>query len=297
MKEIAIIGPTASGKSDLALRIAHNHNAYILSIDSLSIYQEIDIASAKPSLTQRQSLQHFGIDVLLPNSPFNVATFINLYREASIQAKQDAKNLVIVGGTSFYLKMLLSGLSEIPTIEEHTYQRAAQMLSEPLQAYQYLYQIDPEYMKHIKANDTYRVEKMLLLHLQTDKTPTQWFNMHPPEPVIDELPLFDIAIERAFLRERIAKRTKQMVSMGLVDEVADLEQRYTRAPNSMKAIGIVEVLEYLDGRYSLNEMTESIRIHTAQLAKRQQTYNKNQFKERTVMDVLSIEKEVAKIFG
>ena len=95
MKEIAIIGPTASGKSDLALQIAQEHNAYILSLDSLSIYKEINIASAKPSAEELSQVQHFGINQLTPDEHFSVATFIDLYHDASRQANQDDKNLIL----------------------------------------------------------------------------------------------------------------------------------------------------------------------------------------------------------
>jgi len=102
IKQLAIIGPTASGKSDLAIKVALKINAYILSIDSLSIYKEIDIVSAKPSKEELESVKHFGINVLYPDKYFSVDIFKNLYKEVLEKCKKDSKNLVIVGGTSFY---------------------------------------------------------------------------------------------------------------------------------------------------------------------------------------------------
>jgi tRNA dimethylallyltransferase len=111
MKEIALIGPTACGKSALAIEIAKECNAFILSLDSLGIYKEIDIASAKPSKKEREEIRHFGIDVLYPNEYFNVAMFFDLYKNAKKEALTKGKNLIITGGSGFYLKAMIEGLS------------------------------------------------------------------------------------------------------------------------------------------------------------------------------------------
>jgi len=283
MKEVAIIGPTASGKSDLALTLALGHNAYILSIDSLSVYKEIDIASAKPSKEELATVRHFGIDEIAPDAHFSVTLFFDCYRRARESALRDGRNLVIVGGTSFYLKSLMTGLSPTPEVTPETAARAAELLRHQERAYALLRDADPEYMRRIEPTDRYRTEKMLQLYLQSGRTPTEWFRDHPPVPVITGLPVYEIDVDRALLRERIALRTRKMVASGLIDEVATLEQKYGRAPNSMKAIGIIEVLEYLDGMITEEEMTETIITHTAQLAKRQQTFNRNQFDGRNVL--------------
>ena len=277
MKEIAIIGPTASGKSDVAIELAQSFNANILSIDSLSIYKEIDIASAKPSKQERLHVKHFGIDVFYPNETFRVTTFIELYHRSVEQSQKENKNLIIVGGTSFYLKSLLSGLSPIPTISDETRRKASAMLCNLSEAYDLLYTLDKEYMMQIRPQDRYRIEKMLHLYLETDTLPSKWFEQNPPQATISKLDIFNIDVERDILRERIRLRTHKMLETGLIDEICRLEKIYGRAPNSMKAIGIIEVLEYLDGLTCKEEMIENIITHTAQLAKRQQTFNNHQF--------------------
>lgn len=279
MKQIAIIGPTASGKSDLALNIAQKHDAYILSIDSLSIYKEIDIASAKPSKEELASIRHFGINEIYPNENFSVDIFIDIYKGALLKATQDSKNLIIVGGSTFYLKSLLQGLSEIPKIEQSVKDEVAKMLLHVKDSYALLYELDKEYMKNIDSNDAYRIEKMLLIYKASGLTPTEWFLKHPPKPIIEDLEIYNIDVERGLLRERINSRSEKMLSTGIIDEVTKLEHRYTREPNSMKSIGILEVLEYLDGLVSKEKMLENISTHTAQLAKRQQTFNRTQFKD------------------
>ena len=278
MKQLALIGSTASGKSDLALSLALENNAIILSIDSLSIYKEIDIASAKPSQDELESAEHFGINRLFPNETATVFTFIDEYRHAYSHAVSEDKNLIIVGGSSFYLKSMIDGLSYIPDITDETKQMAIEMMRDLDKAHHFLSHIDPITMAKIESNDSYRIEKMLHLYYQTSTAPSQWFQQHPPKPIITHCPILNIHIDREHLRERIALRTKKMVHSGLIDEVAELERLYGRAPNSMKAIGIIETLEYLDGRIDKKTLTDEITTHTAQLAKRQQTFNLNQFK-------------------
>lgn len=277
IKQLAIIGPTASGKSDLAITIAKKIDAYILSIDSLSIYKEIDIVSAKPSKKDLQSVKHFGINVLYPNEYFSVDIFINLYKEVLHACQKDAKNLIIVGGTSFYLKSLLQGLSDIPKIDENIKKRVNKRLENLHDSYELLNTLDPLYMKNINNNDSYRIEKALLIYEASHKTPTQWFLENPPQPIIKDLAIFNIEVERDLLRERIAKRTQKMLSLGLIDEVCVLEHKYSREPHAMAAIGILEVLEFLDAKVDMEQMLQNITTHTSQLAKRQQTFNKTQF--------------------
>lgn len=277
MIQLAIIGPTASGKSDLAIKIAKKINAYILSIDSLSIYKEIDIVSAKPSKEELQEVKHFGIDVLYPNEYFSVDIFIRLYKEVLQKCQDDAKNLIIVGGTSFYLKTLIDGLSDIPKIDDATKKIVEKKLVNLQESYDFLCTQDSEYMKNISVNDRYRIEKALLIYEASKLTPSEWFRQNPPKPVIENLPIYNIDVDRDILRQRIKKRTQKMFESGLIDEVCRLEQRYTRAPHAMNSIGIVEVLEYLDGKVTKDEMCENISTHTAQLAKRQQTFNRTQF--------------------
>lgn len=288
MKELSIIGPTASGKSDLALRLALENNAYILSLDSLSLYKEIDIASAKPSKEELSLVKHFGVDLIYPNEEFSVGTFAKVYTDLKQQCIDEGKNLIIVGGSSFYLRTLLQGLSPIPEYTKETVEKVNTLLLNLPQAHALLKKEDPTYMEGIEQSDRYRIQKMLLIYVQTGKTPTQYFTDNPPTPIINDLPIYEIDVDRAYLRERITLRTQKMLDMGLIDEVSMLEYKYTRLPNALKAIGIIEVYEYLDGRSTYEEMKEEIITHTAQLAKRQQTFNRNQFPTRELLSINEI---------
>lgn len=293
MKEIAILGATASGKTALSIDLAEKLNANILSLDSLSIYKEIDIASAKPTKEERGDIPHFGIDEIKVNEPFNVTIFFDLYKNAKQLSIKNNKNLIIVGGTSFYLKSMIEGISPKPTISKKTKQKLKESLKD---GYNIISQIDKEYALKISKNDSYRIEKWLEIYYETKEIPSEYFKKNKKEPIIDDIKLFEIDIPKDILRQRIVTRTNLMIKSGLIDEVCYLEKTYSRIPNPMKAIGIKETLDFLDGKITKKELQEQISIHTAQLAKRQKTFNQTQFKEHFKGSVNEIKNKILQEF-
>jgi len=277
-RQLAIIGPTASGKTALALETARRHNGVILSLDSLALYRHIDIASAKPTREERGERLHFGIDLIDPDTPFDVTMFLDEYRRAYAYAQEHDRMLIIVGGTGFYLKTLLEGISPLPVISDTQRMEIAKLMRHLPDAYRTLRRLDSAYADTVKPADRYRIEKALLIAHASGQTPSDYFRDHSPRPVIsDPLPIYEVRTDRTLLRERIALRTAKMLREGLIDEVCMLERTYTRLPNPMKAIGIKETLAYLDGKLDHGALREAIITHTAQLAKRQVTFNKSQF--------------------
>ncbi|BBG66646.1 tRNA dimethylallyltransferase [Hydrogenimonas sp.] len=295
MKIVAILGPTASGKSDLSIRLASRHNAVILSLDSLSLYRKIDIASAKPSAEERGGVVHFGIDTISVDEHFSVSLFAELFKEAREYAEKREKDLIIVGGTGFYLKILMEGLSPLPPLTEEMRERLAYDMRDPERAYKTLLDIDRRYAESISSSDRYRIEKGLQVYFASGMRPTDYFLSNPPKPLLKNLHLYEIAVDREVLGERIAARTEKMFKAGLVDEVAELEYLYTRAPNPMKAIGIKEILDYFDAKVTLREAKERIVIHTRQLAKRQQTFNRTQFPPHPLLQADRLETEISSL--
>jgi tRNA dimethylallyltransferase len=266
-------------------------NAHILSLDSLSIYREIDIVSAKPTEEEREGIVHFGIDHLSPDEAFDVTTFIELYRKVYRQCLDEGRNLVIVGGTGFYLKMLIEGVSELPALSDEAREELVLQMRSPQILHDRLKVLDPAYMQQVEKGDTYRIEKAMQIYLATGEIPSVYFRMHPPKAVITKpLPVYEVVWERSLLRERIAKRTALMVESGLIDEIIYLEKKYTRAPNCMKAIGIKETLMYLDGIYDKKMLIEKITVNTGRLAKRQVTFNNSQFENVIKGSVGELEK-------
>ena len=289
MKELAIIGTTASGKTALSLEIANKTNSIILSLDSLCVYKEIDIASAKPPSIERGDIVHFGIDEVFPNEKFDVIEFLNLYKNAKEYAEKNMKNLIIVGGTGFYLKALVDGISD--GLKENT--NLDMSLND---AYNLLYSLDKDYMQKIEPNDKYRVEKAYSIYKQSGLTPSQYFLKNPKIALSPNLPIFEILWEKDELINRISLRTKQMIKSGLIDETIYLEKKYTRAPNCMSSIGIIETLEYLDGKIDKKSLEDKIIQNSLKLAKRQNTFNKGQFQNRVSNIISSLNSEIIKYF-
>ena len=290
MKEIAIIGTTASGKTALSLELASKTNSMILSLDSLCVYKEIDIVSAKPTKEERGNIIHFGIDEVYPNEEFDVVKFIELYNKAKEYASNHNNNLIIVGGTGFYLKALIDGLSKGIDLK-------VKLDISPLEAYDFLYSLDKDYMQKIEKNDRYRIEKAYAIYKQSGLIPSEFFEKNPKTPFAKDLKIFEILWDKEELKKRIALRTNQMVKSGLIDEIIYLEKKYTRAPNCMSSIGVVETLEYLDGKLSKQELEDKISLNTSKLAKRQNTFNKSQFTEKTSNIIENLNSDIIKYFS
>lgn len=290
MKEIAIIGPTASGKTSLSIEMAHKTNSIILSVDSLSVYKNIDIASAKPTLKERDGIKHFGIDEVYPNQKFDVMEFIACYKRAKAYAKDNSKNLIIVGGTGFYVKTLLEGMSEGINEEVPLEYSIAE-------TYDLLEKLDSIYMQKIEKNDSYRIRKAYSIYKISGLVPSEYFLKNKKTPISKDLKIFEIIWNRDELIQRIKLRTKIMLDDGVINEVINLEKKYTREPNSMSAIGIIETLDYLDGKISKLKLEEKIATNTARLAKRQATFNRGQFNDLQIKNsVENLNKDILKFF-
>ena len=265
--ELAIIGTTASGKSDLAIKVAREFNAVILSLDSLCLYKEIDIASAKPNKDELELISHFGVDLVMPDMDFCVGDFIDEYKKAKLYAQQNNSMLIITGGSGFYLKSMLSGLS--PKIEPLKIEISDDEI------WDLAVEIDKEFCTKFSKNDKFRLHKCYQIYTQTNEIPTQWLRLNTGEPMIKNLTIYELVWDKFELIERIKTRTKNMLENGLIDEARYLFGRYDSALKPLNSIGLKEAKDYLDGKINLNELNDLITIHTTQLAKRQRTFNKS----------------------
>lgn len=285
-KEFAIIGTTASGKSDLAFELAKELNGIILSLDSLALYKEIDIASAKPNKEQLEVIKHFGVDEIYPDEEFSVGAFFEIYKNAKNFARLQDCPLIITGGSGFYLKSMLSGLApDVPKCELN-------LSNEEI--YELAVKIDPEFASKFSQNDSYRLEKWYQIYKFSSQIPSIWLRENTKESIIKELAIFEILWDKDELRERIKKRIKGMLEAGLVDEAKFLFNKYKSEPKPLKSIGLKECKQFLDKEISKNELEELIATHTAQLAKRQRTFNRSQFEKKFVGDLNQIRSEILK---
>ncbi len=279
-KIFAIIGATCSGKSALSLQLAPLLNALIFSLDSLCIYKEIDIASAKPSSSELALIQHFAINVLYPNEHVSAHVFLQLLHDSIAYCMQKEKNLLIVGGSSFYLKAIIQGLSPLPNNTIINNADYIAMIQQPLQQqYAFLTHIDKEYAKKINANDTYRIHKALEIFFQTAITPTQFFIQNPATPFPLPIHTYNLIVERDLLHTQIAKRTNNMIANGILDEAQYLLAHYGETIQPFKSIGLKECLMVLQNKLNIQDLATQITTHTRQLAKRQNTFNRTQLQD------------------
>ncbi|MCX2682731.1 tRNA (adenosine(37)-N6)-dimethylallyltransferase MiaA, partial [Campylobacter sp. MIT 21-1685] len=198
--EFALIGTTASGKSDIANTLANEFGACILSLDSLCVYKEINIASAKPSKTELEKLQYFGVNLLSVDEHFNVALFIEEYKKAKNYALKEKIPLIIVGGTSFYLKILQDGLSQqVPQSKKIPPNEVI---------YQLLQEKDPTI--NINKNDSYRLQKWFSIYEYTKQIPSQFLKQTKQNGIIKNIITYELVLQKDLLQKRITSRTQSM---------------------------------------------------------------------------------------
>ncbi|EAJ6074068.1 tRNA (adenosine(37)-N6)-dimethylallyltransferase MiaA [Campylobacter coli] len=264
--QIALIGTTASGKTYVANTLAKEFNAVVLSLDSLCVYKEINIANAKPSKDELMNLNYFGVNLLSVDEHFNVELFIREYQKAKEFALINDLPLIIVGGTGFYLKTMIDGLSQ--KIQDTT----SNLSNDEI--YTLLLKIDPAYKYKIEKNDTYRLRKWLSIYESTNEIPSDFLKRTQKDGVLKNIEIYELIWDREILRKRIEARTKEMIDNGLIEEARILFSNFDNNLKALNSIGLKECKEYLENKISLKELENLITIHTSQLAKRQRTFNK-----------------------
>lgn len=266
LKELAIIGTTASSKSALAHELAKEKEAIILSLDSLSIYKEIDIASAKVSQKELEELEYFGINLKNPNEDFCVGDFFREYEKAKKRAEERQIPLIITGGSSFYLQALIQGLSpKIPKSQHSLSKDELWTLAK---------EIDQEFTEKFSKNDDFRLQKWMDIYSFCGFAPSKFLRENTSPALIKNLEIYEIFWEKEELIKRINFRVEQMFESALEEEASKLFAKYPRTLKALNCIGLKEFLPYFDGKISLEESKELIKIHTRQLAKKQRTFNK-----------------------
>ncbi|WP_080301309.1 tRNA (adenosine(37)-N6)-dimethylallyltransferase MiaA [Helicobacter pylori] len=272
---MALLGPSGSGKSALSIELAQELDAEIFSLDSLSIYKDINIASAKPSLKERKNIKHYALDHLNIDEKNNAQLFKTLLEDAMKISQKEI--LLIVGGSSFYLKSILEGLSDTPKISGEEVVKIEREISALADPYIFLKSIDPNMAFKIHPNDTYRIHKALEIFYATRTPPSEYFKANPKKPFEHAVSLFALSIEKSALHNNIKQRTKNMLDCGLIEEIKALYIKYPKDSQPFKAIGVKESVLFLEKRLTLKELEEAIISNTIKLAKRQNTFNKTQF--------------------
>jgi len=270
---IFLLGPTAVGKTEFALRIAKKINAEIVSCDSMQIYKGMDIISSKPSPSVRKRVPHHLVDIISPEKEFNAALYRHYALKAITAILKKKKIPMFVGGTGFYAKAVLDGIFKGPgedkKIRESLYRQAEEKGSKYL--YRRLLKFDPQAAAKIHPNDLKRIIRALEVYLKTGKPISQWQKERRGLCKDYDVEIYCISLPRQELYERINRRVERMLRKGLVCEVVRLLKKGLSKTASC-AIGIDEIKGYLEGRYSLEEAKDLIKKHTRQYAKRQLTW-------------------------
>lgn len=244
-------------------------------MDSLSIYKDINIASAKPSLKERKDIKHYALDCLSIDEKNNAQLFKTLLEDAMRVSSKEI--LLIVGGSSFYLKSILEGLSRMPKLSNEEVVKIEREIATLSNPYIFLKSIDPNMAFKIHPNDTYRIHKALEIFYATHTPPSEYFKANPKKPFEHAISLFALSIEKSTLHNNIKQRTKNMLHSGLIEEIKALYTQYPKDSQPFKAIGVKESILFLEKRLTLKELEETIISNTMKLAKRQNTFNKTQF--------------------
>ncbi|KKO44507.1 tRNA dimethylallyltransferase [Arsukibacterium ikkense] len=273
---IFIMGPTASGKTALAIELLKHLPAELISVDSALIYRGMDIGTAKPTAAELLQAPHHLVDILEPEQSYSAADFRDDALRLISEIQRRGRIPIFVGGTMLYFKALLDGISPLPAADSKI--RAAleaEAASKGWQAlHQQLQQIDPVSAQRIHPNDPQRINRALEVYRLTGKTMTE-LTAEKGEPFPFKVHQFAIApTDRAVLHQRIALRFEQMLASGFVEEVANLQRRVALHPDlpAMRCVGYRQVWQYLDGDYSYDEMVARGIAATRQLAKRQLTW-------------------------
>jgi len=274
---ICLMGPTASGKTKLAIELAQNFPCEIISVDSGMIYRGMDIGTAKPTSEELTITPHHLINILDPSDSYSVAQF----RVDALQIINEilgrGKIPLLVGGTMLYFKVLQNGISKLPSANLDVRAKLEKEIEDfGLRAlYERLLVIDPITAQRIDLNDTQRIQRALEVYELSGKTMSEWFSENVVQPLQYKILNLIIApAQRYILREKIAKRLEMMFRCGFISEV---EKLYTRGDlhkdlPSMRAVGYRQIWRYLAGELTYDAMYELIGIATNQLAKRQLTW-------------------------
>ncbi|MFD2749211.1 tRNA (adenosine(37)-N6)-dimethylallyltransferase MiaA [Virgibacillus siamensis] len=274
---IAVVGPTAVGKTKLSVEIAKAFNGEVISGDSMQIFKGMDIGTAKITDQEKQGIPHYMIDIKNPEEPFSVADFQKYVQHYIEEISSHNKLPVIAGGSGLYIQGALYNynFSEQPRNEDFTADLEEQLIREgALPLYERLERIDPQQAAKIHPNNHRRVIRALEIYETTGKTMTEYQSKQVLESPYNPI-LIGLEMDRKLLYERINQRVDEMVQNGLTAEAEFFYQKGLTDVQSMKGIGYKEFIPYFEHRQTLEESIEILKRNSRRYAKRQYTWFRN----------------------
>ena len=266
---IAIVGPTASGKTKMAIDLAKEINGEVISADSRYVYKGFNIATAKPTIEEQDGVPHHLIDIVEPEIDYSVADFYDDARDKIYEIIERGKVPIVAGGTGLYFRVLLETYN-LPRVEANPELRAELELCEKEDLLKELLKLDPKGYEKIKDANKRRIVRALEVTKILNKPFSEVACEKEPEFNVDwKMPYIE---SREILYDRINRRVDLMVEQGLVEETKKLLKKHGRIKNFICTIGYQEVLAYLDSKMTLNEALEKLKQHSRNYAKRQLTW-------------------------
>ncbi len=283
---IVVLGPTAAGKSSLAVRLAQMLQGEVISADSQQVYRYFNIGTGKISREDQQGIPHHLIDVVNPEQPFSAARFVQLADQSIEEISQRGKRIVVAGGTGLYVRALLHGLFEAPLPDADIRQahrtiwetEGSQVLRERLQA------VDPAAAARIQENDFVRISRALEVFQQTGRPISEMHREHQFQEGRYEADLIGVMPDRVLLRQRIDQRVDQMMEAGWLDEVRQLIDAGFEGCRPMGALGYKQLHSYLRGELDLLEAVRQTKRDTWRFARRQLNWFSSETEVRWLAD-------------
>lgn len=240
-KVIVIAGPTASGKSKMAVELAKKIDGEIISADSMQIYRDMNIGTAKVTTEEMQGIKHYMLDFVMPDERYSVSQYKKQAEKCIEEILQKGKTPIICGGTGLYINSLIYGIEFAEEEIDEEYRNELNEIAEK-EGLENLYnkalEIDPEAMKKISKNDKKRIIRVLEIYKKTGKTKTQQDIESRMKELKYEYKVFAINMERSILYDRINKRVDIMIKQGLIEEVQNILERYNKFPTAMQGLRI-----------------------------------------------------------
>jgi tRNA dimethylallyltransferase len=292
-KAVLLMGPTASGKTDVAVSLCKRFPCDIISVDSALVYRGMDIGTAKPDVETLRRAPHQLIDIRDPEESYSAGDFVRDARVALDNSIASGRIPLLVGGTMMYFRALTAGIAELPVAHENTREKIDQEASEKgwPAMHAELETVDPEVAARLSLNDSQRIQRALEVYRLSGKPLSTW--QREAAPLEDDLEYIKVALNiepRALLHERIEQRLDQMIASDFETEMQTLRARphLSKSSTAMRSVGYRQFWEYLDGDCSLQEARDRALFATRQLAKRQLTWLRS---ENAVFTVDSLESD------
>lgn len=274
-KVIVICGPTASGKTALSIELAKKIKGEIVSCDSMQIYKDMNIGTAKPTEQEKKGIKHYMIDIVSPDERFSVADYKREAKIAIREILEKGKVPIVVGGTGLYLDSLIYEI-DYPNIEfNEQYRKQLELIADKEgldKLYEEAKKIDPIAIEKISRKDRKRIFRILEIYKATGKNKTEQEIVSRKNEIEFDYKVFALSWKREKLYERINQRVDIMLEDGLIQEVEKINKKYNQFPTSIQGLGYKEVIQYLDNKISYEEMVEKIKMETRRYAKRQLTW-------------------------